>query len=538
VTPDRVANPARLRIVRADQERMADSAGRSDLLAFGILFIAILCAHLPLLQLPYFWDEAGYYIPAARDLLLTGALVPHSTASSAHPPLVLAYLALWWKVAGFHPAVTRIAMLVIAAVALTGVFRLARRVANSEVAVTTVICTAIYPIFFVQSSLAHLDMAAAALVLWGIVVYLERHIASAVVLFALAALAKETAIITPVALCCWELACHVAKRRGDRRWCAVERQSAWPSLALLIPAVPLAGWFAFHWTRTGHVFGTPGYFTYNVATTMHAARIVLAFLQRVWQLTGHMGMYVLTLATIAAMFYPALREDARLDTGEVRRRISIPNQLVFAVVIVAQLVTMAVVGGALLTRYLLPAYPLFILICISTLRRRVAMWKWVVGIVCFGFVLSLLINPPYRIAPEDNLTYRDFVLLHRDAAQVVQARFPTARILTTWPATDELTRPWLGYVDAPLHTIPIENFSEPEIARARQRDFDLVLLFSTKYETPGGSLFDRVRWWRAAQVRYFDYHTDLPPEEAARALGGRLVWGERRENEWVAIALR
>ena len=26
---------------------------------------------LPLLRLPYFWDEAGYYIPAARDLLLT-----------------------------------------------------------------------------------------------------------------------------------------------------------------------------------------------------------------------------------------------------------------------------------------------------------------------------------------------------------------------------------------------------------------------------------------------------------------------------------
>ena len=67
--------------------------------------------HAPLLRLPYFWDEAGYYVPAARDLLLTGSLIPHSTVSNAHPPLLMAYLALWWKLAGFAPVVTRTAML-------------------------------------------------------------------------------------------------------------------------------------------------------------------------------------------------------------------------------------------------------------------------------------------------------------------------------------------------------------------------------------------------------------------------------------------
>ena len=48
--------------------------------------------------LPYFWDEAGYYVPAARDLLLSGSLIPHTTVSNAHPPLVMAWIALWWKV--------------------------------------------------------------------------------------------------------------------------------------------------------------------------------------------------------------------------------------------------------------------------------------------------------------------------------------------------------------------------------------------------------------------------------------------------------
>jgi len=53
-------------------------------LVFAVIFVAIFLLHAPLLQLPYFWDEAGYYIPAARDLFLTGSLIPHSTVSNAH----------------------------------------------------------------------------------------------------------------------------------------------------------------------------------------------------------------------------------------------------------------------------------------------------------------------------------------------------------------------------------------------------------------------------------------------------------------------
>src|SRR5216683_7626273 len=109
-------------------------------LVFVLLFVGLFALHVPLLRLPYFWDEAGYYVPAARDLLLTGTLIPHSTVSNAHPPLVLAWIALWWKVVGFAPVVTRTAMLVLAAFSLLGVFRLAERVANTNVAIASTLC--------------------------------------------------------------------------------------------------------------------------------------------------------------------------------------------------------------------------------------------------------------------------------------------------------------------------------------------------------------------------------------------------------------
>src|SRR5271170_173458 len=157
---------------------------------FAVILVVIFLLHVPLLQLPYFWDEGGYYVPAARDILLTGSLIPRSTVSNAHPPLVMAWLALWWKVVGFAPLVTRTAMLVLAAFALVGVFRLAERIANTKVAIASTMCTALYPVFFAQSSLAQVDLAAAGFIFWALSDYLEGQAVSTMLCFALAALAK------------------------------------------------------------------------------------------------------------------------------------------------------------------------------------------------------------------------------------------------------------------------------------------------------------------------------------------------------------
>ena len=138
-----------------------------------LIFGALWLLHLSLLKLPYYWDEAGYFVPAAHDIYTSGRFIPFSTLSNAHPPLVMTYLAVTWKLFGFHHVVTRTAMLFVAAVALLGLFRLAERVTGSlSVAAATVACTALYPVFFAQSSLAHLDMMVAALTMWALVYYL------------------------------------------------------------------------------------------------------------------------------------------------------------------------------------------------------------------------------------------------------------------------------------------------------------------------------------------------------------------------------
>ena len=114
-----------------EPSRPASSAWVQQFLLFALFFTGLMLLHAPLLRLPYFWDEAGYYIPAARDLFLTGALIPQSTLSNAHPPLVMAWLALAWRVFGYSTLVTRTAMLALSAFSLLGLFRLSRIAAES-----------------------------------------------------------------------------------------------------------------------------------------------------------------------------------------------------------------------------------------------------------------------------------------------------------------------------------------------------------------------------------------------------------------------
>jgi hypothetical protein len=532
---------------------------RSSALLFFLILAGLLLTHFPLLHLPYFWDEAGYYIPAARDLLLTGTLIPASTLTNAHPPLVMAYLAAAWKIFGYSPLTTRAAMLVVATFTLTALYLLARQVANRAVALASVIGTALYPVFFSQSAMAHLDLAAAGLLLWGLFFYMDDRRIAAIGCFSFACLAKETAALVPLTLFAWSIlgplfranrrlkSCHCDPERSDweesafavgqslpraqpRGPSAIDRSKPRLETETLLSLLPLCAWFGFHYARTGHVFGNPDYFRYNLGATLNPLRFLAAFALRLWHLLGYMNMFMLTLATALARFLPPRTDSRGARIPAIAPRV----QAVFYVLILVHLVALSVLGGAVLARYLLPVYPLVVILCVSTLRRRLPWWPTFVAIICAGFVIALVTNPPYRFAPEDNLAWSDYVRLHQSADAFVAERYPAGRVLTAWPASDELTCPYLGYVPRVVPIVRIEDFSAAQILAAAdaRSNYRAALVFSTKYE-PRYLL--RVPGWERLQERFFGYHRDLPPELIARMLGARIVFQQQRRRQWVAV---
>jgi 4-amino-4-deoxy-L-arabinose transferase-like glycosyltransferase len=495
---------------------------------YPLFFVTVYLSHLRLLRLPYFWDEGGYYIPAAWDFFRTGTLIPQSTVTNAHPPLPSILLAGWWHLSGYVVSGTRTLVCLVAAAALLAIFRLARNLAGTAVAATTVILTALYPIWFVQSTLAHADIFAAAFTLWGLALYLDpdnkKNRLWAALMFSLSALSKETAIVTPAALALWEIIQLIRNRRDP----ILQRLHLIWSIALASPILPLLAWYAFHYHRTGFVFGNPEFLRYNATANLDPYRIALCLYHRLLHLTTHMNMFVPVFCALAVIFIPTTESSPA----------AIPKPLLkaIAIVLLANWIAFSVLGGALLTRYLLPMYPLILLACVITWRRHLRQWPLIAALSAAAFLAGIWINPPYAFAPEDNLTYRDMIVLHQQAVRFIDLHYPESTVLTAWPATSELNRPELGYTNHPVKTAAIQNFSLDQIQRAAADpgSYDVALLYSTKWQ-PAASQLDLGKQNRSADTKYFDFHTDLSPAEAAALLHGDIVWQAHRKGEWVAV---
>ncbi len=539
--------------------------GRSGMLrAANHLLLLALCAglvaalHAPLAALPYYWDEAGYYIPAARDFFEHGDLVPRSTLKSPHPPLLSIYLAGAWTLFGDAPSVTRLAMAALAGAALYALLLLAARLGPGSLgarasrpqlagsgktagetpalpgpaaaglwaAALTLTC----PLFFAQSTLAHLDVAATLGTLLVLYFYLSERLVPAIVAATLLCLVRETGAVLVVTLAALEWA---RWRRRPQEAGNPPPADALPgrALLLLLSLAPLAAWFVLLRWRSGLWLGDAEFAQYNFWGALHPARWALQFLKRAFQLGAANFQWapaLLILLAATRSFRSGCRRRAFAMPSEARRTL-----LIF---IAAHVAFMSVFGGASLSRYLLPVFPLFFLLAADaafTLRfpGRAA----VLTLVPLAFVAGWFWNPPYPYSYEDNLSYADFVRLHRDTAPLLEQLPPGTRILTAWPASDELSRPALGYVRRPLAVVSLADFSEPELERIAPGDFDVLFLYSRQSHPEWLARHPRLA---ALQQRYFGIRQQAPAVWIGARFGLELRTRAEMRDQWVEIWTR
>jgi 4-amino-4-deoxy-L-arabinose transferase-like glycosyltransferase len=501
-----------------------------------LLFAAAALSHLTLLRLPYYWDEGGYYIPAALDFYHHGWLIPQFT--NAHPPLPNILLGTLWHLVGYHILATRLLVCAFAAAGLTAIFRLAQHLLDASAAVALTLLTAVYPIWFAQSTLAHADIFAAAFTLWAFALYLpatanasspalslRRKQFAVAALFSLAALSKETAIIEPAAL----IALEAARLFRDRRSPQLRREHLSWIAALAVPFLPLIAWYAYHRARTGFTFGNPVYLRYNATANLTFSHIFTALRYRFMHLVWQRNIWLPILLALACLLLPRRAE------GEVRWLTPATRTALFTL-IVANWIAFSVLGGALLTRYLLPIYPLILLLCIDVWRQRTRYLFWLTALTAAVLLTGLWINPPTAFAPEDTLVYRDMIVIHQEAIAFVNQHYPDATVLTAWPVSTDLFDPELGYTTHRTRVVAIEDFTLPEVQKAAQRpgDFDTAIVFSTHYIAPSLRHYllshpDSRRWTDLAA------HTDLAPRQIALMLHGHIVWQDSRDGEWAAV---
>jgi len=201
----------------------------------------------------------------------------------------------------------------------------------------------------------------------------------------------------------------------------------------------------------------------------------------------------------------------------------------------AYLLLLSLVGGAILPRYLLPVLPLFYLAAVALVIRLPRFpARLILTAAAACFVWAWFINPRYPFPFEDNLAYADFIRLHEQAARLLETQPGQPRILTAWPATDELTQPFLGYVQRPLRVAPVQGFAPQEFAEVAPESFDLLYLYSRRWEPPGNWVA-RFPGWLRVQGRYFDYHPQVAEEVLAAHFHLRLLVEMEHHGQWVRI---
>jgi len=498
---------------------------RRILTALGLVgaFALLLLLHSPLLRLPYFWDEAGYYVPAALDIYHGWQIVPQSTLPVGHTPLVMVYLALVWHVFGFSPLVTRAAMVLIAAATVVATYALARHTLNREAAVWSAALLAISPMFFAQSSLVFLDLPAALPTTLCLLALLEGRMLMFALAASLAVLTKETAVVLlPVA------AVFV--------WWRVRARQAAPLqayMALAVPLLPLAAWTLYYHHATGFWTGNAEYLEFNLFSTLSPGRMFWSLLRRLYEVFIGGFNWLLVAGAAFGIWQGSLRDG---DTEAQRFQ---KQFLMLAAGLIASYVLMlSVVGGAVLPRYLLPIFPaLFVAAVVLIWRLRKAVARILCGATLACFVAAWLINPPYPFPYEDTLSYADFIRLHQQAAQFLSARPAGERILTAWPATDELTRPFLGYVEKPLRTVPLEGLTARDFEKVDPESFDVVYLYSRKWE-PEQNWLVRFPLFRRAQERYFGYAPQIDEQELMPRFVLKPLAQFEGRGQWVRIYVR
>jgi 4-amino-4-deoxy-L-arabinose transferase-like glycosyltransferase len=476
------------------------------LAAFALL---VFLAHLPYVRLPYFWDELGQFVPAALDILHDAAWIPHSTVPNAHPPGVMAYLALIWHMAGYSIIATRLSMLVLAAAAVICTYLLGEKLTSGRApAVLAVVFLLLDPLFYAQSMMAQLDMPAMLFTMLSLLLFLaDLHAAAAVACTALV-LSKETGALLPFIFVL-----------------VLVRDSARSQYAAyyLAPFAALAVWFFALWHSTGYIFGDPGFTHYNTTYSLNPVRASVALLRRFYFLLVADFRWIGALAILFAW------RRTSLFTGRAWK-------IVWSF-IAAHILVVSLLGGATLERYLLPVLALVYIAMGEAFQMVRPRWRAIgIAALCVGLLAGLFLNPPFPFPYENNLAMVDFVDLHRDAAQFLERSYPGKTIYTAWPLTQALRNPAFGYVDQPMSATETSDLHFSTLNSINPRSVDALVLYSRTWEPRWGVL--QLPAVRDFLSRFYEYEREMTAAEVQRHFGLVPVRRWDLHGQWIEIFSR
>lgn len=178
------------------------SNSRQVFYLFLISLVAFVISKLPVLGLPYYWDEMGVYSPASIYLAEHGlGLLPASLPpelSRGHPLLFAFIYGCFYKLFGISVYTGHMVSLSISLALLCSMYYIIGKVSNSFVALLSTVLLMVQPVFYAQSVLVLPEIMLALFCLWAVYACYRQNWLAFAIWASLALMIKESAIILPM----------------------------------------------------------------------------------------------------------------------------------------------------------------------------------------------------------------------------------------------------------------------------------------------------------------------------------------------------
>jgi hypothetical protein len=404
------------------------TAFASPAFAMVSLAIATILVKLPTLDTPAYWDEMGWLGQAYW--LSEGSLhraIPGLRPAAAfwgHPPGLHLILATLGKVFGVSLNTAHALIAVFAALGVCATFLLARYWHGTRTAWLAAFFLLLSPVYLAQSGMFLADVPVTALGALATYFVLKGRYGPYVACASCMVLLKETAIALVVALLLYRFVVLNPFRQARLR--DVARYSA--------PLAVIGAFILLQKATTGHFFFIYDFDVELFQLTPDHVRYQSGLITRWLFIDQHRFIFTALIALNLSV------------NGRARRR----ELWLFVFVVVLSGYSFSVLY--FLPRYLVPVLPLFYILAAASILDLARGFRLQLSAACaaLGMMSWSLVSQPLRGNGETSLRYLDIVAMHRAAIDRIARDRPEARVLTTWPHTDELTRPLLGYVHQPI----------------------------------------------------------------------------------------
>jgi hypothetical protein len=410
-----------------------------ETLAAIALFIIVAIAKANTINMPYYWDELGAYI-SPTHWLANGSLL--KSLPGFHPPHMFfghpfaSYLTLatLFKIFGESIFVSHVFILLVSYFGILYTYLLGKYLQNRSVGIIAALLLFCSPLYFAQSGMVNGDVMIFTLGVITIYYFLKSNYILYLISGTLLVLTKESSAAIIVAILIYLYI------ESDRR-----RELLKVFVMYSIPLLFLLSFFIMQKLTTGMMLPNPYFdnhnlFQLNITDILSKLKLVLG-----WTFIEQHRFILLIILCVNIIVN--------------RRRAYKKEYLLFMIVII--FFVAAFTGIFFLPRYIIPILPYFYIMSASSIVMLFAykrIYILVTIITMITFIVILHGHDEGSGSHENDMQYTDVVLTHKDACNYIEKNFPSKKVLTSWPLTPELRKPFLGYVQKSV--VATENINE------------------------------------------------------------------------------